>query len=335
MMITVTLYMRKGLAECDQARLDLDALQNVYPHQLVVVDIDSDPALSEKYHTLVPVVDCGPYHLTAPFDQKMLQVALGAASDRIRQLEAVGDTHYKARITRGHTLSGSDRFSHWFTRHYMLVLNLVVFIYVGLPFLAPVLMKAGATAPARVIYAVYRPLCHQLAFRSWFLFGEQTAYPRTLAGVPGLLTYQQVIGDDANLSAARSFVGNDTVGYKVALCQRDVAIYGSILLFGLFFSLTKKWVKSLPWYVWVVVGIAPIGVDGFSQLPSLMTGLNLAWLPIRESTPLLRTITGLLFGMTTAWYGYPFIEESIRDTRRILAHKIAVVQQTQSPPAGS
>jgi uncharacterized membrane protein len=163
------------------------------------------------------------------------------------------------------------------------------------------------------------------------LFGEQAAYPRTLAGVPGLLTYQQAIGDETDIAAARSFVGNELIGYKVAICQRCVAIYGSILLFGLFFSFTKKWVKSPPWYVWLIIGILPIAIDGFSQLPSLMTGINLSWLPMRESTPFLRTLTGFLFGVTTAWYGYPYIEESMRDTRRILTHKIAVVKQTAAP----
>jgi uncharacterized membrane protein len=225
-------------------------------------------------------------------------------------------------------MSDSDRFSYWFTQHYMMVLNLIIFVYVGLPFLAPVLMKVGATVPARVIYTVYRPLCHQLAFRSWFLFGEQAAYPRELARVKGLLTYQQAIGDDTDIAAARSFLGNNLIGYKVAICQRDVAIYGSILAFGLLFSFTRKWLKPLPWYVWIIIGTLPIAIDGFSQLPSLMTGINLSWLPIRESTPFLRTLTGILFGVTTSWYGYPYIEESIQDTRRILAHKIAVVKQT-------
>jgi uncharacterized membrane protein len=327
-MLTVTLYIKIGSAECERARLDLDTLQVEFPHQLVVVNIESDPVVNEKYARTVPVADIGPYHLSAPFDIKMLRVALGAAIDRQQQLEGTGDVKYKARIERGHTLTRADRFSFWFTKHYMLVLNLIIFIYVGLPFLAPVFMKIGAVAPAKVIYAIYSPLCHQLAFRSWFLFGEQAAYPRTLAGVPGQLSYDQTIGPDADIAAARNFIGNNTIGYKVAFCQRDVAIYGSILLFGLFFSLTKKWLKSPPWYVWVIIGIIPIAVDGFSQLPSLMTGINLAWLPMRESTPLLRTLTGFLFGASTAWYGYPYIEESIRDTRRVLVQKIAVAAQS-------
>jgi uncharacterized membrane protein len=67
----------------------------------------------------------------------------------------------------------------------------------------------------------------------------------------------------------------------------------------------------------------PMGIDGVSQLPSLIT-TNIAWLPIRESTPLLRTITGLLFGMTTAWFGFPLIEETMRDSRKALNKKFSM-----------
>ena len=41
-------------------------------------------------------------------------------------------------------------------------------------------MQAGATGPARVIYGLYGGLCHQLGYRSWYLFGERAAYPRDI-----------------------------------------------------------------------------------------------------------------------------------------------------------
>jgi uncharacterized membrane protein len=64
----------------------------------------------------------------------------------------------------------------------------------------------------------------------------------------------------------------------------------------------------------------PIGLDGFSQLPGLAGNMP-AWVPIRESTPLLRVITGALFGGTTAWYLFPLLEESMRETRALLGVK--------------
>ena len=69
-----------------------------------------------------------------------------------------------------------DKQIHSFAAHWLAVFNIFVFIYVGLPFLAPVLMKMGLDLPATVIYKAYSPLCHQFAFRSWFLFGEQAYY---------------------------------------------------------------------------------------------------------------------------------------------------------------
>jgi uncharacterized membrane protein len=119
--------------------------------------------------------------------------------------------------------------------------------------------------------------------------------------------------------AARQYVGNPEVGYKVGLCERDVAIYGGILLFGVIFSLTGRRIKHLPWYLWLLVGILPIAIDGFSQLLS-QPPLNM--FPYRESTPLLRSVTGFLFGFTTAWFGYPIVEESMADVRRYYGQKM-------------
>jgi uncharacterized membrane protein len=330
-MITITLYYRKGSAECDQARLDLQALHEIVPHQLVEVDVDADPALKDSYGASIPLLDVGPYRLRAPFTRQDLQVALSAARDRQTHFEQVGDTTYLNRLQRGHTLTRADRFSYWFSNKYMLVINLAFLIFAGLPFLAPTLMKIGAVGPAKLIYTIYSPLCHQLAFRSWFLFGEQAAYPRALANVSGLITFEQATGlPGEDVLDARAFIGNVTLGFKVAYCERDVAIYGSILLFGLIFSVTGKKLKSIPWYLWIIIGIIPIGIDGFSQIPSLLSVQMPAWIPIRESTPFLRTLTGFLFGFTTAWYGFPYIEESMRDTRRLLSQKIAVVAQTKN-----
>jgi uncharacterized membrane protein len=210
----------------------------------------------------------------------------------------------------------------------MLMINLFIFLYAGLPFLAPVLMKANIIAPAKVIYAIYSPLCHQLAFRSWFLFGEQPFYPRDLAGVKGVKTFEEVSGIPASdIFGARDFIGNPVIGYKVALCERDTAIYASMFLFGFLFMITGRRLKTIPWYLWVVFGLIPIAIDGFSQLPGLSGGLLPSWVPIRESTPLLRVITGTLFGGTTAWYLFPLIEESMRETRQFLASKKVIVDQ--------
>ena len=214
-----------------------------------------------------------------------------------------GDADYLRRVKRGSQITSTDRFTLWLSRYYLIFVNLFMFIYIGLPFLAPVLMESNLEGPAKLIYTVYSPVCHQLAYRSWFLFGEQPYYPRALAGIQGVKTYEEITGNDpTNLMAGREFLGSNSLGFKVALCERDVAIYGSMLLFGLIFMVTGRKLKSLPWYVWVAVGMIPMGIDGGSQLFSFAQGYFPSWVPIRESTPLLRTLTGVLFGVTTFWY---------------------------------
>jgi len=124
--------------------------------------------------------------------------------------------------------------------------------------------------------------------------------------------------------AAKTLIGNPSMGFKVAFCERDIAIYAAFLLFGLVFSATGRRLRSLPWYLWILVGILPVAIDGFSQIPSLVNASWLSWFPMRESTPILRSLTGALFGFTTAWFGYPYVEKSMAETRQMVARKIAV-----------
>jgi len=332
--IVVTLFYRKDQPASDQAIQDLNSLAADYPHQLALVDVDSTPELNTGYSKTVPVAQIGPYRLTSPFTRQELQVALGAAGDRSEHLSRIGDSKHTKRIERGRTISKSDRFSWWLSRWYMAIITGLLIVYVGLPFLAPVLSKGGAEGAANIIYKIYSPLCHQLPFRSWFLYGAQPYYPRELAGINGVASYEAFTGSSGiDITNDRKFTGTqeigfgaEQVGYKVALCERDVAIYGSMALFAIAFMVSGRRIKVLPWYLWILIGLVPIGLDGFSQLPSLLGQLP-SWMIIRESTPVLRTLTGALFGLTTAWYLFPMIEENMRETRKMLAGKFAVVSQ--------
>ena len=314
--------MREDCRLCEQAAADLESLQGKYPHKLVQVDVEKE-GLSE-YLEKIPIIETGPYQIKAPFDKKKIGVTLGAAQDRQKQLQKVDSKDHQKRLKRGRSVNFWDRFFYWLSQRYMVVFNLFAFIYLGLAFLAPVLLANGNTRPANLIYNVYGRFCHQLAFRSWFIFGEQAAYPKENANIEGLATYEEVTGlAPSDVEAAFTFRGNQILGYKVALCQRDVAIYGSILVFGLLFSLTKRKIPTLPITAWVILGLVPIGLDGMSQIIS-----QLPWdiLPVRESTPLLRTITGTLFGFSTAWFSYPVIEDAMADTRKVLSVKIKASQ---------
>ncbi len=311
----------------------MESLQERYPHRLVEVDIDSDPALQRTYLVEIPVIEVGPYRLKAPFDRQKLTMTLGAASDRRAQLQELGGEVYEARVKRGQQISGADRVMAWISRHYLAILNLVMLLYVGLPFLAPVLMKGGVNLPARIIYAIYSPLCHQFGLRSFFLFGEQPYYPLKEAGLD-MIDFETASGitglnnpNDVSRLEARRYIGDETVGYKVALCERDVAIYASILFFGLLFGLTGRRFPQLHWSIWILLGLGPVGLDGLSQLFSQFNWQPLAtFLPYRESTPFLRVLTGSLFGFLTAWFAYPNLEETMQETRQFFVKKFAQVK---------
>jgi len=236
-----------------------------------------------------------------------------------------------------------DRIFHTLARRWLLFLNLAVAVYVGLPMLAPVLMHVGATGPATLLYRMYSPMCHQFASRSFFLFGEQFAYPRELAGtnltpieayMPDLPEFADASTDPAQWSSflwpARRFVGNEQMGYKMALCQRDISLYLSIFVGGLIYGLARRRgpVRPMRFWLFLLIGVLPIALDGFSQLFSqffVNTQIEaLARLfPLRESSPLLRSLTGALFGLSLVWWIYPRLDEQFSLTANDIGRRLA------------
>ncbi len=182
----------------------------------------------------------------------------------------------------------------WIARHWLALFNLAVAMYVGLAFLAPVLAAQGLELPARVLYTIYSFFCHQLPDHSYFLFGERTVYSLPALEARGL-------PEGLGLFQRRTFIGNPLVGYKVALCQRDVAIYGSFLLGGLAYGLVRGRLPRLSLWAYVLF-LIPIGLDGLTQLVGL-----------RESTWLLRTVTGALFALGSVWLVYPFLDQAMQE----------------------
>ena len=220
-----------------------------------------------------------------------------------------------------------------FARHWLRVALILVGIYVTLPFVAPTLMKIGAEGPARVLYTLYSPFCHQFGFRSFFLYGDQAAYPRQISGTP-LAPYEAYVEDlpqfsnvpdlwnDFNIelmTSARTFAGNETMGYKLTLCERDISIYLAIFIGGLLYTRVRRRLRPVPLWLYIILGLGPIGLDGFSQLFGYPP---FNWWPTRETLPVFRVVTGALFGFMNVWLGFPYIEMSMRDTRRELEEKL-------------
>jgi uncharacterized membrane protein len=294
--IQLILYVRVSDPASAQARQWSDALQPEYPHALELRDVDSNPAWKAAAGAVLPAAEVNGRRLSAPLSKSDIASAFALA-------RAIGQYQTETKVPKPvKVLSDTaDRMARWLSRHWLAAFNGFVGVYLGLAFLAPVLMKIGATAPARWIYTVYSATCHQLGFRSFFLFGEQLFYPR--------FEFQAVTGIDPNdIWASRAFIGDGLFGYKIALCERCVAIYGAILLAGIAFYFLRGRIRPLHWMLWIVLGIIPIGLDGGTQLLSYLPFFSF---PARESTPVLRVLTGVLFGLMSVWFAYPYMQESM------------------------
>lgn len=231
------------------------------------------------------------------------------------------------------------RYARWQRRWAEIAVGLLS-MYVMLPILAPTLMKLGATAPANVIYTIYSPLCHQFAFRSFFLYGEQTFYPREQAAKGFDQSFDEAAADSDTFvdiytdyrrdnassryqfsgsdelavwtpelqRAARKFKGDETMGYKTALCARDMAIYGAMAVGAVGFLFVRKKLRPVPILLYVLLGLGPIGIDGFSQLLGYPP---FEFWPPRETLPEFRVLTGALFGLMNVWLAFPYLEKSM------------------------
>ena len=88
-------------------------------------------------------------------------------------------------------------------------------------------------------------------------------------------------------------------GYQMAFCQRDTATYVAMLLAGLVYGARGKLWRPLGLKGYLLL-VAPLAVDGLTQA--------FGW---RESTGLLRTVTGGLFGLANVWLAYPYLRRAV------------------------
>jgi uncharacterized membrane protein len=204
----------------------------------------------------------------------------------------------------------ADRAIWQLATHWLFLANLFWGLYVGLPFLAPILMNAGLETPAKAIYLLYRPACHQRPERSYFLNGPQAVY-----------SIEELDAAGVNVGAFSRDIGNEQVGWKVAFCQRDVAIYGTMFVAGLAYGLVRHRLRGWKMrFRYFLLWLVPMGLDGVIQLVTPY-----------ESTWLARTITGAIFGLGAVMFAYPYLEESFTDMRHILDRKLA----PRTPPGNA
>jgi uncharacterized membrane protein len=91
-------------------------------------------------------------------------------------------------------------------------------------------------------------------------------------------------------------------GHQLGLCARNFSIYASMFIGCLIFVLTKKRMRAIPWWLWILL-MLPMGLDGTTQ----MLGLH-------ESDWILRVVTGTLFGVGNVWFALPMMQKSLTET---------------------
>ncbi len=206
---------------------------------------------------------------------------------------------------------------------WFLLFTLFYGVFVGLPFVAPVLMHWGWEGPARVLYTIYGLLCHQMAQRSFFLFGPQWMY-----NLPEIQSQWLATNDPLLL---RQFIGNETLGWKVAWSDRMVWMYSGVWVWAQLWRPLRRRVRPLPWWGLGLL-LLPLGLDGVSHLLSdAISGIGLgfryhnAWLAAltgyRFSTAFytgdavgsfnfwMRLFSGLTFSLGVVWFLFPRLDE--------------------------
>lgn len=238
-----------------------------------------------------------------------------------------------------------DQIALFFVRHWLAIFIAVYGVWVLVPFTAPMLMQVGATTPANVVYFIYSFFCHQLPERSLFFFGPQPMYSLEQIGK---------VWSTENQLVLRQFVGTPEMGWKMAWSDRMISTYGGVWLGALVWAILGKRAPRVSVAVWVLLGILPLGLDGFTHfindIVAGSTGLGFRdtndWLRFITGNTLpgsfyygnmpgsfnswARWITGLLFGFTTVFALFPIVRDSLRETEADLASQLERIRLVEA-----
>lgn len=236
----------------------------------------------------------------------------------------------------------ANRLALWISRHWVTSFITLFGIFIFLPWLAPVLMRVGATGAAHIIYVFYSWECHQLPERAYYLFGPKPMY--------SLAEIQAAWKPTNNPLILRQFVGNEQMGFKVAWCDRTTAMYAAIWVLMFFWRPLSKRLRPMPLWAFLVLTL-PIAMDCGTHMLSDFAGLGVGfretngWLAAltRNTYPSwyystdiigsfnwwMRVVTGFIFSLGLVWLVYPQFEAFFTDikTRIETKFRIAGIQE--------
>ena len=214
-------------------------------------------------------------------------------------------------------------------RHWLLIVNLLIVLWVALPWLAPVFMHWDWTSAGKAIYLAYSFQCHQLPERSFFLFGRQAMY--------SLNEIQAAWQQTTDPLILRQFIGNPEMGWKVAWSDRMVSMYTMLFLSSLGYGLLRKRLRPISLWAFFIL-LLPMAIDGTTHALSDLAGIGQGfrdtnvWLQMLTNNAVsltfyqgdalgsfnswMRLITGVLFGIALVGFAYPYINNSFNDIVR-------------------
>ncbi len=269
----VILYSKTECSLCDRVRENLLALRGEFDFTLDEIDIERDRDSYERYKDTVPVVvieGWGELKVPLETDKEM---------DHLRQALALTERleHRGRGVRPPRPVTG-------LTRELVIALDKGIF-WLSQHWLFLFNLAVG-------LYAGL-PLLAPLLMAVGLTFPAELIY----------LVYQLA----CHQLPSRSFF---VFGYQMAYCQRDAAIYTSLLAGGLIFALVRERLKPLSWKLYLLA-LIPMAIDGILQL---------FWL--HESNWWLRTITGVLFGLASVWMFYPYVDVAMKDVRGTLRNRL-------------
>ncbi len=218
------------------------------------------------------------------------------------------------------------------TRYWLLIAVMLAVLVLALGVLAPAFMSEGLTGAGNRTYRFLAPHNHQLPQRSYFLFSR--------AG--GIQTYskEQLLAWGADPYNLESFIGNVEIGYKTALNHRMIAIFIAILLGGLGWGFAGE--RPRIRFIILVILATPMLVDAISHMISENGGTDFrqtnTWAialtggafptEFYQGTTfgtlnwLLRSVTGVLFGLGLVWWLFTFLSSRFNPIRARLEPKL-------------
>lgn len=211
----------------------------------------------------------------------------------------------------------------WVSNHWFAVFLTIYGLWVFVPFLAPVFMQLGWTGAGKAVYFFYSFFCHQLPERSFFFFGDKSMY--------SLAEIRVAWQDTANPMILRQFIGNETMGWKVAWSDRMISFYTSVWLFAALWYPFRHRIRALSWWGFALL-LLPMALDGGTHMVSDFAGIGNgfrdtnAWLAVLTNhalsvdfyagdalgsfNSLMRFITGLLAGLGIVWLAFPYMVQT-------------------------